>query len=558
MLNLVEYFLAEAIGSAEALTPNQELTGSLDTRDSIPTYVSATLTAGVETTFQIGNGDSNFNVSIDLLNHPFGEVLASSEEQFGSYAETIQFTPERDGTYFLRINIDSDAEGQLPYSIIQSIDATSESDSLSPIDASLTSITDPSLRNLAIQAGIDGIIDRAELIGILEDAGDGGVVSHDELTGLRIVSYNLPDLLPDSSRDYLQTVYNNVVLGNTANQWWTGGSLERESLGNLKAGASNHQLQKLIGKWFRGDDLPQPLLQGDSAAGQGDADGIYREATGTLFQDDIKFTDINQGALGDCWLLAAAASVASFQPDQIKQLFHDNGDGTYGVRFYGLTSETSPQDEHWVTVNQDLIVSPSRPDRLLGAAGSPTKSLDAELWPSLLEKALAQASETGVFQPQRPLAINSYRALEDGEDEGLAMLTGLPTQSLNNQGTDSDEVVRDRLAQLNDLADIGNLIGILGSDVTLSDTFTPYPDGFNPREAHQIDNNVIITLRAGHAFGLVDYNIDNQTVEIYNPWGPRGDYYLPSFTMSWDELIQWFQLPTNDKNLIATTSLILA
>lgn len=558
MSNLVEFLLAEAIGGAEALTPNQELTGRLNTRDSIPTYVSATLTAGVDTTFQIGNGDSNLNFSIDLLNHPFGEVLASSEKQFGSYAETIQFTPERDGTYFLRINIDSDAEGKLPYSIIQSIDATIQSDTLSPIDASLTSITDPSLRNLAVQASLDGIIDRTELISILEDAGDGGVVSHDELTGLRIVSHNLPNLLPDSSSGYLQTIFNNVVLGNTANQWWTGGSLDREPLGNLKAGASNHQLQKLIGKWFRGDDLPQPLLQGDSAAGQGDADGIYREATGTLFQDDVKFTDINQGALGDCWLLAAAASVASFQPDQIKQLFHDNGDGTYGVRFYGLTSEPSPQDEHWVTVNQDLIVSPSKPDRLLSAAGSPTKSLDAELWPSLLEKALAQASETGVFQPQRPLAINSYRALEDGEGEGLTILTGLPRQSLNNTSTDSDQVVRDRLVHLNDLAETSNLIGILGSGVTLSDTFTAYPEGFDPKQAHQLDDNVIITLRAQHAFGLVDYNSDNQTVEIYNPWGSRGDYYLPSFTMSWDELIQWFQLPTNDTNMIATTSLTLA
>lgn len=558
MSNLVEFLLAEAIGGAEALTPNQELTGRLNTRDSIPTYVSATLTAGVDTTFQIGNGASNLNFSIDLLNHPFGEVLASSEEQFGSYAETIQFTPERDGTYFLRINIDSDTEGKLPYSIIQSIDATIQSDSLSPIEASLTSIADPGLRNLAVQASLDGIIDRTELISILEDAGDGGVVSHDELTGLRIVSHNLPNLLPDSSSGYLQTIFNNVVLGNTANQWWTGGSLDREPLGNLKAGASNNQLQKLIGKWFRGDDLPQPSLQGDSAAGQGDADGIYREATGTLFQDDVKFTDINQGALGDCWLLAAAASVASFQPDQIKQLFHDNGDGTYGVRFYGLTSETSPQDEHWVTVNQDLIVSPSRPDRLLSAAGSPTKSLDAELWPSLLEKALAQASETGVFQPQRPLAINSYRALEDGEGEGLTILTGLPRQSLNNTSTDSDQVVRDRLVHLNDLAETDNLIGVLGSGVTLSDTFTAYPEGFDPKQAHQLDDNVIITLRAEHAFGLVDYNSDNQTVEIYNPWGSRGDYYLPSFTMSWDELIQWFQLPTNDTNMIDTTSLTLA
>lgn len=43
--------------------------------------------------------------------------------------------------------------------------------------------------------------------------------------------------------------------------------------------------------------------------------------------------DIDQGDFGDCWLLAALGSTALTNPDKIKDLITDNGDGTYTVHF---------------------------------------------------------------------------------------------------------------------------------------------------------------------------------------------------------------------------------
>lgn len=43
--------------------------------------------------------------------------------------------------------------------------------------------------------------------------------------------------------------------------------------------------------------------------------------------------DIDQGDFGDCWLLAALGSTALTNPEKIKDLITDNGDGTYTVHF---------------------------------------------------------------------------------------------------------------------------------------------------------------------------------------------------------------------------------
>ena len=53
-----------------------------------------------------------------------------------------------------------------------------------------------------------------------------------------------------------------------------------------------------------------------------------------LFAHDPSPSDISQGYLGDCYMVATLANVASKNPDLIKEAMRDNGDGTVTVRLF--------------------------------------------------------------------------------------------------------------------------------------------------------------------------------------------------------------------------------
>lgn len=81
--------------------------------------------------------------------------------------------------------------------------------------------------------------------------------------------------------------------------------------------------------------------------------------------------DVQQGLLGDCSLLATIAGLASTDPDFIRRLITDNGDGTYTVRLNGRT----------ITVDDEFLAT-SDGQRYANERGA--------LWPLVLEKAIAQ------------------------------------------------------------------------------------------------------------------------------------------------------------------------
>mmetsp|Transcript_30013 Transcript_30013/g.95912 ORF Transcript_30013/g.95912 Transcript_30013/m.95912 type:complete len:482 (-) Transcript_30013:149-1594(-) len=103
-----------------------------------------------------------------------------------------------------------------------------------------------------------------------------------------------------------------------------------------------------------------------------------------LFLDGIKPNDIEQGELGDCWLLGAFAAAAEF-PSLIQRAFNTsekNWRGKYKVTLF------DPCEKKWV----DIIID----DRIPCIKGSdPPKPIfcrpnGGELWVLLLEKAFAK------------------------------------------------------------------------------------------------------------------------------------------------------------------------
>mmetsp|Transcript_125299 Transcript_125299/g.250116 ORF Transcript_125299/g.250116 Transcript_125299/m.250116 type:complete len:500 (-) Transcript_125299:266-1765(-) len=142
---------------------------------------------------------------------------------------------------------------------------------------------------------------------------------------------------------------------------------------------------------------------------------------GTTLFNKILPCDINQGKLGNCWFLAAAASVASY-PEWVKQIFGRSPgireEGKYIVRLWHPGREAF----QFITVSDEVPATEAQGKRLPLFA-SPTA--DNEIWPCVLEKAFAKMS-------------GSYAAMEGGWTAwGLTYLCGGQGEEWNKV-TDDD------------------------------------------------------------------------------------------------------------------------
>lgn len=99
--------------------------------------------------------------------------------------------------------------------------------------------------------------------------------------------------------------------------------------------------------------------------------------------------------------LACLGAVANANPSYItKDFIRDNGDDTYGFRFFNANSEA-----YYVTVDKNLAIDKTTNQPVLANPSN------GELWVALAEKAYAQInSQANVLL--RSQSDNSYQAIE--------------------------------------------------------------------------------------------------------------------------------------------------
>jgi hypothetical protein len=232
-------------------------------------------------------------------------------------------------------------------------------------------------------AYLDGHVDRKELLDIFRLAGDNNVVDQNEYTDLK-------ELTTKANINGMMKVLAPNIFSSPANK------------GNdLKVGSTSSELFRLIDKWFLGKDRPAT------------PHGVYKKVEGNLFVNGPNTTDVRQGAVGDCYLMAALASVADKNPKVITEMFTDNGDETWTVKFvnrYG--SQNMDYNFSLVVVDKFLPVSSSNRAIYAGWGGGTSTSFRNELWVALLEKAYAQWNETG--ETKQGNMTNSYDAISGG------------------------------------------------------------------------------------------------------------------------------------------------
>src|SRR5581483_7127990 len=218
-------------------------------------------------------------------------------------------------------------------------------------------------------------------------AGQNAVISFDSsydpgfqdqrytLTSKDFVAGGFADLTPSQPSDGQQYYF-------TTNAWGTGLSFYRQS----------------------DSGSPGPTQQTFDHPG---ASGSYTVVTGNLFgSNGPSYRDVQQGAVGDCWLLASLAEVAARAPADIRNMFNYVGTaleggnvvGVYNVRLFDKYGTA-----HYITVDTELP----------GGGGTYAQPVHHVLWVALAEKAYAQANGAGYVMSSH-VGSASYAALNSG------------------------------------------------------------------------------------------------------------------------------------------------
>lgn len=212
----------------------------------------------------------------------------------------------------------------------------------------------------------------------------------------------------------------------------------------------------------------------------------YRPFAGSISPDGISPGDIRQGQLGDCYFLAALASVAQQHPEAIWNAIKDNGDGTYTVTFYqnGRPVEITVDNEF--PVREDNDGNPTTQPAYANTGGTPQ-----ELWPMIMEKAYAQ------------LEGNSYSDIEGGwPGEAVQLLTGRPFARLDLSAATPEEATT-RLQELQNYLNDGHYL-----------TAATRPKGLLENGAGWPSNVVPL-----HAYSIERVDVGNGLIYLRNPWG---------------------------------------
>ena len=210
----------------------------------------------------------------------------------------------------------------------------------------------------------------------------------------------------------------------------------------------------------------------------------YTPVSGTLFgANGPSYLDVQQGYVGDCWLMASLAEVAARDPQDIQSMFTaagttvENGStvSLYTVRFFNSAGVAE-----YVTVDTELPSGGSYYDR----------PANGVLWVALAEKAYAEANGAG-YVATGSEGNDSYAALNGGDPSwALQAITG---KSANDYAINPTNIT----AAWNS----GELIVLCSS----------------PNAG---DNLVVGDSQGTHAYAMVNYSASSSnSFELYNPWG---------------------------------------
>ena len=256
---------------------------------------------------------------------------------------------------------------------------------------------------------------------------------------------------------------------------------------------------------------------------------------------DIHPSDINQGRLGDCYLLASLGAISDQDPEVIRRIIKDNGDGTYTVTLYRHRNANDPPGEEFIpvtiTIDEKFPATGKNPvfakpgdkeaakaswldklrswiSRKTGLMDDPIKNEEDryaqyELWPMLIEKAYAELH-------------GSYGDIHGGRSaRALESLTGIRSETTRNANLDFDQLA-------NQFEEGQALVAASLPKVKDKDGKSRLPDLELYKDG---------TLLASHGYYITNVDRGDNEITLQNPHGWGGENGI---TMSFDEFKEAF------------------
>ena len=375
------------------------------------------------------------------------------------------------------------------------------------------------------------------------EVGASGKLTSSQVAQLQYIAKNVSALtsrLPASTAAYLNYVVNEFVNGGAANSW-AGGGKTAIAIGSVSTSTTGAYLSDLVGEWFLGTDYPLATVSMSGTASftvayavpaNAQLYGSYVNSAGATVMRPLT-TDVNQGYLGDCYLLAPLAEIAQQDPTAIQNMITVNyaSNGTtvtsYGVRFYynGVA--------RYVTVNADLAYessptsAPSSTAGTLfndGAAGNASGGYD--LWASIVEQAYAEIQKQGLITANSSYNYgNSFSSIGNGgypeysleevtDATAITDFAATKASGSSAYSTWTENVYNQSLSRTSSTASLSTatvqsaLVADLaaGNDLVLTSLTNATSGGME-------------TLISDHAMAIVGFDATTGNFEIYNPWG---------------------------------------
>jgi hypothetical protein len=216
---------------------------------------------------------------------------------------------------------------------------------------------------------------------------------------------------------------------------------------------------------------------------------------GTFFNETAEFFDPVQGAVANCYYIAALSSVAWATPYQIKHLTRATGQGqdqfTNLIRFYNPDSNGQVDKEIEVT---DTVPVNSATGNFIYCRSSES----GEIWPAVYEKAFAKL-ETGTTTDHPDITATGWGDCV----YATAQLNGASRYYYGNDGLTGDE-----------------LWDLVRSNSMSKRTFNPmtcWTYGSAPEGLSYSDANIV----GSHCYSVLgwDYYCGKKYIVLRNPWG---------------------------------------